>query len=454
MATITGTSGNDFLRGTTSSDLILGLAGRDVLLGLAGNDTLRGGDSADTLDGGNGRDTLQGESGVDMLMGSLGNDLLDGGASNFDTANYSDFSTAITLEAAGVVNKGSAGTDQILAIERIIGAAGQANSIDGSTNNGSTSFAIDLGANSLTVRDIPGIGSPSFVVENFVNVTGTSQGDDITGNSGNNILQGGDGSDSFGGSAGNDTIAGNDLAGTEDNNNDTIDYTGLGAAITLLPTGTINKGSLGTDQLNRVETIIGEAGQDNVISAAGNSGASINVDLAAESLQVNIVTPRLTLNRTVTNFVDVVGSQRRDSIRDNSLDNSLAGGSGNDTIQSSGGNDVINGNGGNDTIIADIGQDTLTGGSGTGIDTFVLGSGSSISFDDAGSSDFATLSDFQSGIDRLQLAGNASLYSVLKTTGNSLISEDTNNNGTFDNSDELIARVNGSFDFTTDVTFV
>lgn len=453
MATITGSNSNDFLRGTADSDVILGLGGRDVLLGREGDDSLIGGLSADTLDGDAGNDILRGETAADMLMGSTGNDTLDGGAS-FDTANYGDFNTAITLEAAGVIDKGSAGTDQIFAVEKIVGAVGQANSIDGSINNGSTSFEINLGADSLTVRNIPGFGDVDFVVENFVNVTGTSQGDSITGSGDNNTIVGGAGSDTFGGSAGNDTIAGNDSAGTEDNSNDTIDYTGLGAAITLLSTGIIDKGSLGTDELNRVETIIGDAGRDNVISAAGVSGASIKVDLAAESLQVSVVTPRLTLNRTVSNFVDVVGSQRRDSIKDNSLDNSLNGGGGDDTLQSSGGNDLLNGGNAKDTLIADLGQDTLTGGSGNGADTFVLGAGGSISFDDAGSTDFATITDFQSGIDRLQLAGNASIYSSLKTAGNSLISEDTNNNGTFDNSDELIARVNGSFDFATDVTFV
>lgn len=451
MATITGTSGNDFLRGTNSSDLILGLAGRDALLGQSGNDTLRGGESADTLDGGSGRDTLQGDAGADMLMGSLGNDFLDGGASN-DIANYGDFTTAITLGATGVINKGASGTDQLLSVERIIGASGQANTIDGSAG-GSSSLDTNLGSNSLTVRNIPGIGNRSFTVENFVNVIGTSQGDNITGSSGNNVIEGRGGADTFGGSAGNDTIAGNDLAGSEDNSNDTINYTGIGTAISLLATGIVEKGSLGTDELVRVENIIGEAGQDNAINAASTSGASIKVDLAAETLQVNIVTPRLTLNRQVTNFVDVFGSQRRDTIKDNNLDNTITGGAGDDTLQSSGGNDSLNGNSGKDTLIADLGQDTLIGGSGASIDTFILGSGGSVSFDDAGNSDFATITDFQSGIDRLQLAGNASLYSVSGSGNASSISVDTNNNGIFENTDELIAQVNGSFDFATDVVF-
>jgi Ca2+-binding RTX toxin-like protein len=275
--------------------------------------------------------------------------------------------------------------------------------------------------------------------------------DTLNGNNGNDILEGNFGADLFVGSAGNDRIAGNDLSGIDDNNNDTVNYTGLGTAISLLPTGVVEKGSLGTDELIRVETIIGQAGQDNNIDASSTSGARITVDLAAETLQVRVITPQIELNRTIVNFVDVSGTQRSDSIKDNNLDNSLVGNSGNDTLQGSGGNDTLNGGNGRDTLIADIGQDVLVGGSGNSPDTFVLGTASgSISFDNAGNNDFARIIDFQSGIDRLQLEGDASLYS----SNNSSVSVDSNNNGTFDPSDELIARVIGSFDFNTDVTFV
>jgi Ca2+-binding RTX toxin-like protein len=280
-------------------------------------------------------------------------------------------------------------------------------------------------------------------------LNGGRDNDVLNGGLGNDILNGNLGADLFLGSKGNDTIAGNDLSGLDDNSNDTVDYTGVDTAITLLPTGIVEKGSLGTDELIRVETIIGEFGQDNNIDASSTSGAKITVDLAAETLQVNVITPRINLNRTVVNFVDVSGTQRSDSIKDNGLNNSLTGNNGNDTLQSSSGKDTLSGGNGNDILIADSGQDNLTGGNGS--DTFVLGTASgSISFDNAGSTDFANITDFQSGIDRLRLAGNASLYS----SNNSSVSVDSNNNGIFDTSDELIAQIGGSFDFTTDVTFV
>ena len=450
MAVINGTNQADFLSGTAQPDLILGREKRDVLLGNAGNDTLRGGSGKDILDGGNGNDELAGQGGNDKLIGSAGNDLLDGGRKD-DTADYSNLGQAIILEAVGVINKGSLGVDQILNIETIVGATGEANSIDGSTGtSSSTSFNIDLGNESLEVKSVPGLGDISFTIKNFVDATGTSQNDTIAGSSGNNVIEGGVGVDVFKGSAGNDIIAGNDIDGADDGSNATIDYEGLGTAITLLPTGIVEKGALGTDELIRVETIKGEVGQDNVIDASSTLGASIEVDLAAESLEVDIDDGPI-LDRTVINFVDVLGGSGTDRIADNSLDNELTGGGGQDTLEASGGNDTLSSGNGNDTLIADLGQDVLSGGNGS--DTFVLGANGRVSFDDAGSSDFASITDFQSGVDKIQLAGFADLFSAVSFGSNSRLSIDTNNNGAFDNNDELIANINGSFDLANDVIF-
>jgi Ca2+-binding RTX toxin-like protein len=274
-------------------------------------------------------------------------------------------------------------------------------------------------------------------------LSGREGNDTLNGGTGSDTLEGNSGADLFFGSGGNDRIAGNDLSGLDDSSNDTVNYAGLGRAISLLPTGIVEKGTLGTDELIRVETIIGQVGQDNNINASSTSGARIRVDLAAKTLQVNVITPQITLNRTVVNFVDVFGTQRSDSIKDNNLDNSLAGNNGDDTLQSSGGNDTLSGGNGRDILTADLGQDVLTGGS--GVDTFVLGTASgSISFDNAGSTDFANITDFLSGTDRLRLAGAASDYSF----------DDSSNNLTLNSSGELIAQIGGSFDLATDVTFV
>lgn len=165
----------------------------------------------DLLPGMDGDDTLTGLGGNDTLLGSSGNDFLDGGDGT-DTADYSDLGQAITLGSRGEINKGLLGNDTIEGIELIIGAAGEANAIDGSTQmSDRTSFTIDLRYDSLRVNDaIP--PSPftdiSFTVENFVNVTGTSRGDIVVGNDLDNTFSGGGGIDALVGGVGNDTLIG------------------------------------------------------------------------------------------------------------------------------------------------------------------------------------------------------------------------------------------------------
>ena len=187
-------------------------------------------------------ETLLGGSGNDTLNGSLGNDTLNGGT-GYDTANYSGLSQAMTVLPQGGVSKGTLGTDSMYSIERIIGAVGQANTIDASSSTGGAYLAVNLSTNSLTVNGVPRIGSLAFSVENFVNVTGTSNSDVITGNSSNNVLKGGAGNDSLIGGAGNDTLSGG-------NGNDSLD------------------GGSGND------TLFGANGNDRLLGGAGNDSLS------------------------------------------------------------------------------------------------------------------------------------------------------------------------------------
>lgn len=219
---VIGTSQDDEIFGDNNNNILDGGAGNDSVFGLGGDDTVRGGTGDDVIGGGNnkntifisrfsdGNDSLEGGSGDDTLIGGTGNDTLDGGT-GFDTADYSHLGRAITLEASGVVNKGFGSSDQMGSIEKIIGATGRANAIDGSTGKSSTtSFDINLEKESLVVNGIPGLGSLKFQVQNFVNVTGTSQSDKIIGNSKNNIIEGGKGNDNISGNAGKDTLIGVD----------------------------------------------------------------------------------------------------------------------------------------------------------------------------------------------------------------------------------------------------
>jgi len=285
----------------------------------------------------------------DTIIGSTGNDTIDGGIGQ-DTADYSTIGQAITLKPTGVVTKGTAGTDQLIGIEKIIGATGQVNIIDASTATGTATINANLATQSLIVNT--GVAIPStlsFTVTNFVNVIGTANNDIITGDNGNNILMGnggndtvsgGNGDDSFIGGTGNDSLDGGA-------NIDTANYSTIGQAITLKPTGEVTKGTAGTDQLVNVEKIIGATGLTNIIDASTATGtATINANLATQSLIVNtgVATPS-TLSFTVTNFVNVIGTANNDIITGDNGNNSLIG---------NGGNDSLNGGGGDDQIFGDV----------------------------------------------------------------------------------------------------
>ncbi|MBO1047822.1 MAG: hypothetical protein HEQ10_08740 [Dolichospermum sp. DEX182a] len=285
----------------------------------------------------------------DIIIGSTGNDTIDGGIGQ-DTADYSTIGQAITLKPTGVVTKGTAGIDQLIGIEKIIGATGQVNIIDASTATGTATINANLATQSLIVNT--GVAIPStlsFTVTNFVNVIGTANNDIITGDNGNNILMGnggndtvsgGNGDDSFIGGTGNDSLDGGA-------NIDTANYSTIGQAITLKPTGVVTKGTAGTDQLVNVEKIIGATGLTNIIDASTATGtATINANLATQSLIVNTgVTTFPTLSFTVTNFVNVIGTANNDII---------TGDNGNNTLIGNGGNDTLNGGGGNDQIFGDV----------------------------------------------------------------------------------------------------
>lgn len=294
-------------------------------------------------------DLLQGDATNNVLIGGAGNDTIDGGA-GIDTADYSALGARVTLLSQGVVGKGNAGTDQLVSVERIIGATGKANLIDGTVANPATqttSFNIDLGASSLQVNGIPFLGALNFVVDNFTQVRGTNNADVITG-----AATG----DTFFGSAGNDTY--NGAAGT-----DTLDYSTLGTAVTLRSQGVISKGALGQDTMQNVEKIIGAAGQANLIDGSvANPAAqttSFAIDLALGKLVVNGVPGLGSLAFDVGNFPNVTGTNNADSIRGDNRANTLNGGGGNDTLSGGEGGDTLIGGQGADTISLGAGRDLV-----------------------------------------------------------------------------------------------
>lgn len=77
-ASVSATTGNDYLVGGIQNDAIGGGGGNDTISGLAGNDTLFGNAGNDVLLGGVGADQLEGGAGNDLMSGGAGDDLMRG----------------------------------------------------------------------------------------------------------------------------------------------------------------------------------------------------------------------------------------------------------------------------------------------------------------------------------------------------------------------------------------
>jgi hypothetical protein len=178
----------------------------------------------------------------------------------------------------------------------------------------------------------------------------------------------------------------------------------------------------------------------------GNEGLSVQLysDLNRSQL---VASSTVTLNDTSTTPAPVTGQ-------------TYWGTTSTDTITGSGGNDRIAGVTATGTRAANLGRgqiDVLTGG--LGADTFLLGDARGVFYDDGsagnlGNADYARITDFTSGVDKLQLRnGN---YFTTVSNGVTSLYWDRNTNGVLNttgtNRDELIAMIQGTFT-TADVVW-
>lgn len=184
------------VNGSENADLIVGDYKANLLDGKAGNDTINGGGGDDTFIGSGGSDTYRGGSG-------------------FDTLTYETSSTGVTLVRGGTVVKADGSVDTVadFSVEAVVGARGINNTIDGSGGT-TASLAVDLSKESLTITNLPFVGSAQLVVKNFTDVKGSENNDFLTGSKGANALNGGGGNDVISGLGGPDILcggAGNDV---------------------------------------------------------------------------------------------------------------------------------------------------------------------------------------------------------------------------------------------------
>lgn len=182
-----------------------------------------------TVVGNEGDNTLLGSDGEDIFIGSAGDDAFDG-AGGEDTADYSDLDSPITIRSAGGLDKGGLGTDSlgtfdvaagtIEVVEVVIGDKGEQNVVDSTSVQGAVATDVNLATGAYTgniVVDAGGFSagdSFSLTLENFVDVLGSNNDDQIVGSRAANLLTGAAGTDTIAGGKGDDTIIGgtdNDL---------------------------------------------------------------------------------------------------------------------------------------------------------------------------------------------------------------------------------------------------
>ncbi|HTN25280.1 MAG TPA: MopE-related protein, partial [Solirubrobacteraceae bacterium] len=351
----TGGTGNDvFVSNAVGGRLLNGGGG-------AGSDTVTYAGVATPLTinlrGAAGTDTLTaisnatGGSGADLIISdTAGGRAIDGGGGE-DTVSYADLTTPVTVDLTA-----GPGTDSVANVENAIGTdagdiiagnnsanvidarsgddqisgAGAADVLDGGPGNDMVSYAdhgsegVDVSLDGNPNDGAPGEGDNVIATED---VTGGAGPDTLSGNQADNRLLGQDGDDVVSGHGGDDTLDGG-------NGTDTASYAERTASQGVTVTLNITGGGNGEiDQLSGFERLVGGAGNADLTSDAGVTGAVID------------------------------GGDGADILRGAGTD-TLVGGPGADTLDGGPGVDELFGGDGNDRLVGGDGTDGFRGDAG------------------------------------------------------------------------------------------
>ena len=152
---------------------------------------------------------IRGTDGDDYFYGFQGDNIYSFG-SGFDTIDYSRLNESITLVRGGTVNKQENGIDTFTDFyDKLIATKSKDDWIDGITGGGQTaSLKVDLSKDSISLENLPGVGSVSFTAEDFEHIKGSDKNDILKGDSNVNEIIGNNGDDFIYGDLGGDILQG------------------------------------------------------------------------------------------------------------------------------------------------------------------------------------------------------------------------------------------------------
>jgi len=164
------------------------------------------------------------------------------------------------------------------------------------------------------------------------------------------------------------------------------------------------------------DTVTGGIGDDSIVGGSGND--KITGSSGDDIIQGDVSYSDETYT-DVKGKDSLIGGDGNDQLDGGYGDDSLSGGNGNDLLYGAGGTDIMSGDAGNDILVAFGAKDQMTGGAGS--DTFVF-------YNWVGTTMNATVTDFKSGTDfldvkyRTQTTGEVELNSTNFSSGKGLTS--------------------------------
>ena len=448
----------DTILAPAGGDTVTGTGGDDILVGRGGDDRLNGGAGDDILQDGKGQDTLDGGAGVDLYV--LGVDGARDRIQNFDpTQDWIDLSSLPFLYDPAQLDIRVNGPG--------VRITWRGEELDVRPVGGQALGVEEARARIVLGPDRPLLVVPNELVgtqnadilegtADADDIQGLSSNDDISGLQGNDTLRGGDGADRLHSNQGDDVVIGgdgddwirlgqgNDISRDGTAGNDTIladaghDTVMAGDGNDLVQGHAGNdslEGGAGADRIfggDGFDTLRGGNGNDTVVGGNGRdliflgNGDDVFFDNAQSgSIARDTVFGGAGRDRLEGGGGDdsLSGGTGSDFLLGRRGNDTLAGGDQDDTIFSGDGHDVVRGGNGQDRVFlgngndrfidvaqtGPFGRDLVQGGngndtleSGAGDDTLVGGAGAD-TFVFADTSGARTVTDFQAGIDEIQV---------------------------------------------------